>query len=93
MTVKYKMVDVHPLAKIGKNVNIGSFVTIAEDVHIGNNTWIGPHVTIMDGTRIGDNCKIFPGAVLGAIPQDLKYEGEDSILTIGNNVTIRDIAP
>jgi UDP-N-acetylglucosamine acyltransferase len=51
---------------------------------------IGSNVTIMEGARIGKNCKIFPGAVISAIPQDLKYDGEDSIVKIGNNTTIRE---
>lgn len=77
-------------AQLGKNVTVESFSTISADVEIGENTWIGPHVTIMDGVRIGSNCKIFPGSVLGAIPQDLKFGGEQSLLEIGNNVTIRE---
>jgi len=77
-------------AQIGKNVTIESFSIIGDNVEIGENTWIGPHVTIMDGVKIGSNCKIFPGAVLGAIPQDLKFEGEESMLEIGNNVVIRE---
>ncbi|HMR42512.1 MAG TPA: acyl-ACP--UDP-N-acetylglucosamine O-acyltransferase [Saprospiraceae bacterium] len=82
--------NVHPEAKIGKDVVIENFVSIGKDVVIGDGAWIGPHVTIMDGVRIGNNCKIFPGAVVGAIPQDLKFEGESSVLEIGNNVTIRE---
>lgn len=81
---------IHPAAKLGDNVKVDPFTTIAGDVEIGANTWIGSHVTIMDGARIGRNCKIFPGAVIGAIPQDLKYNGEDTKLIIGNNVTIRE---
>lgn len=77
-------------AQLGKNVIVESFATIAADVEIGEGTWIGPHVTIMDGVRLGSNCRVFPGAVLGAIPQDLKFEGEQSLLDIGNNVTIRE---
>ncbi len=82
--------SVHPEAKIGKDVVIENFVTIAKDVVIGDGCWIGPQVTILDGVRIGNNCKIFPGAVVGAIPQDLKFEGETSTVEIGNNVTIRE---
>ncbi len=81
---------IHPNANIGQNVTIEAFTTIAEDVVIGDGTWIGPNVSIMDGVRIGKNCRIFPGAIIGAIPQDLKFEGERSILEIGNNVTIRE---
>lgn len=82
--------NVHPEAKIGKDVVIENFVSIGKDVVIGDNSWIGQHVTIMDGVRIGNNCKIFPGAVVGAIPQDLKFTGEYSTMEIGNNVTIRE---
>ncbi len=81
---------IHPGAQIGENVRIEPFVVIAEDVIIGDNAWIGPHVTILNGVRMGNNCKVFPGAVIGGIPQDIKYSGEESIVQIGNNVTIRE---
>ncbi len=81
---------VHPEAKVAKNVVIEPFVSIDKNVEIGEGTWIGPHVTIMEGARIGENCKIFPGAVISAIPQDLKFKGEDTIVTIGNNTTLRE---
>ncbi len=82
--------NIHPDAHIGENVTISPFVTIEEDVIIGDECWIGPNVTIMRGTRIGNGCRIFPGAVLGAIPQDLKFEGEYSTLEIGHHTTIRE---
>jgi len=82
--------NVHPNAKIGQNCQIDAFVTIQEDVQMGDDCWVGPGAVIMNGTRIGNNCKIFPGAIIGAIPQDLKFEGENSIIKIGNNVTIRE---
>ncbi len=85
-----KLVDIHSDAKIGENVETGSFTTIYGDVEIGDGTWIGPNVTIMDGARIGKNCKIFPGAVISAIPQDLKYNGENTTTIIGDNTTIRE---
>ena len=81
---------IHPKAKIGQQVTIEPFVTIGANVEIGEGSWIGSNVTIMEGVKIGKNCKIFPGAVVGAIPQDLKFEGEYSIIEIGNNVTIRE---
>lgn len=81
---------IHPGARIGKNVTIEPFTTIYEDVEIGDGTWIGPNVTIMDGARIGKNCKIFPGAVISAIPQDLKFAGEETNTEIGDNTTIRE---
>ncbi|MBL6657539.1 MAG: acyl-ACP--UDP-N-acetylglucosamine O-acyltransferase [Flavobacteriales bacterium] len=82
--------DIHPNATIGDNVTIDSFTTIHEDVEIGEGTWIGSNVTIMNGARIGKNCKIFQGSVISAIPQDLKFGGEDSVVTIGDNTTIRE---
>jgi UDP-N-acetylglucosamine acyltransferase len=84
------LAHIHPKAQIGNNVSIEPFTTISADVVIGDNTWIGPNVVLMDGTRIGQNCKIFPGAVISGIPQDLKYKGEPSLTIIGNNTTIRE---
>ncbi len=81
---------IHPQAKIARNVVIEPFSTIDKNVEIGEGTWIGSNVTIMDGARIGKNCKIFPGAVISAIPQDLKYNGEETEVFIGNNTTIRE---
>ncbi len=81
---------VHPQAKIAPNVVIEPFVNIEKNVEIGEGTWIGSNVTIMEGAVIGKNCRIFPGAVISAIPQDLKFAGEDTTVKIGNNVTIRE---
>ena len=83
---------IHPGAKISKNVVVEPFTTIHNNVVIGDGTWIGSNVTIMEGARIGKNCNIFPGAVISAPPQDLKYEGEDTTVIIGNNTTIRECA-
>ena len=85
-----KLAHVSENAKIGEGTEIGPFTTVYDDVAIGKNTWIGPNVTIMDGARIGDNCTIFPGAVISAIPQDLKFKGEQTTAEIGNNTTIRE---
>ncbi|MCT7903720.1 Acyl-[acyl-carrier-protein]--UDP-N-acetylglucosamine O-acyltransferase [Candidatus Ornithobacterium hominis] len=81
---------IHPDAKLAENVVVEPFTTISKNVSIGEGTWIGPNVSILDGARIGKNCKIFPGAVVSAIPQDLKYRGEKSIVIIGDNTTIRE---
>ncbi len=81
---------VHPQAKIAPNVVIEPFVNIEKNVVIEEGTWIGSNVTIMEGARIGKNCKIFPGAVIAAIPQDLKYDGEESLVKIGDNNIIRE---
>lgn len=81
---------IHPEAKIGKNVKIEAFAWIDKNVEIGDNTWIGPNATIMEGARIGKNCKIFPGAVVSAIPQDLKFNGEETTAEIGDNTSLRE---
>ncbi len=83
---------IHPGAKIAKNVVVEPFTTIHNNVTIGDGTWIGSNVTIMEGARIGKNCNIFPGAVISAPPQDLKYEGEETTVVIGDNTTIRECA-
>jgi UDP-N-acetylglucosamine acyltransferase len=85
-----KMANIHPNAKVADSAIIEAFTTIEEDVEIGDGTWIGPNAVIMNGARIGKNCKVFPGAVVSAEPQDLKYQGEDSIVTIGDNTIIRE---
>lgn len=82
--------QIHPSAKIGKDVTISPFSFIDENVEIGDGTWIGPNVTVFSGARIGKNCKVFPGAVISAIPQDLKYKGEETLTEIGDNTTIRE---
>jgi UDP-N-acetylglucosamine acyltransferase len=83
---------IDPQAKIAKNVVVEPFVTIEKNVEIGSGTWIGSNVTIMEGARIGENCEIFPGAVISAIPQDLKFDGEDSLAIIGDNTVVRECA-
>lgn len=89
-TKRNNLVDIHPEATIGRDTSIGSFTFIDKDVIIGEDCWIGPNVTILRGTRIGDRCKIYPGAVLGGLPQDLKYEGEYTTVEIGSNTTVRE---
>lgn len=77
-------------AEIGKTAIIEPFAYIEKDVVIGNGTWVGPHAVVQSGTRVGDDCKIFPGAVVGAIPQDLKFNGESSTVEIGSRTIIRE---
>ncbi|MGO1729876.1 MAG: acyl-ACP--UDP-N-acetylglucosamine O-acyltransferase [Flavobacteriaceae bacterium] len=81
---------VHPGAKIAKNVVIEPFTTIHNNVVIEEGSWIGSNVTIMEGARIGKNVSIFPGAVISAIPQDKKFDDEDTVTEIGDNTTIRE---
>ncbi len=88
--MKQPLAYIHPAAKIAPSVVIDPFVTIEQNVEIGEGTRIGSNVTIMEGARIGKNCTIFPGAVISAIPQDLKFRGEDTLAIIGDNTTIRE---
>jgi len=84
--------SVHPEAIIGHNVTIGAFAVIDRNVVIGDNTCIYPHAVVLEGARIGKNCRIFPGAVVSGIPQDLKFEGEETTCEIGDDTTIRECA-
>ena len=88
--MKQPLAYIHPGAKIHPSVVIDPFVTIEQNVEIGEGTRIGGNVTICDGARIGKNCTIFPGAVIGAIPQDLKFRGEETLAIIGDNTTLRE---
>jgi len=81
---------VDPSAQIGENVEIGPFCFIDKNVVIGNDNIIMPHVNIMYGSRIGNGNQIHPGAVIGGIPQDLKFRGEDTTAQIGDNNRIRE---
>ena len=81
---------IHPEAKIGENVEIGPFVYIDKNVVIGDNNVIMPNVNILYGSRIGNGNRIFPGAVIGAVPQDLKFRGEETTAEVGDTNTIRE---
>ena len=92
------MSNIHPLAfvspeaQLGENVEIGPYAYIDKDVVIGDNCKIHPHAVIYPYVRMGEGCEVFPGAVVGAIPQDLKYDGEVTYVEIGDHVTIRECA-
>ena len=83
---------IHPRAKIGKDVIIDPFVYIDDNTVIGDGTHLFPHAVVLSGARIGKNCRIFPGAVIAGIPQDLKFRGEETTAVIGDNTTIRECA-
>ena len=84
---------IHPEAKIGENVEIAPFVFIDKNVVIGDNNKIMANANILYGARIGNGNTIFPGAVIGAIPQDLKFRGEESTAEIGDNNIKRNCQP
>jgi UDP-N-acetylglucosamine acyltransferase len=77
-------------AEIGEAVEIGPYSIIGDEVTIGAGTVVGPHVIIKGPTTIGQQCRIFQFASIGEDPQDLKYHGERTLLTIGDNNTIRE---
>ncbi|MDR2859537.1 MAG: acyl-ACP--UDP-N-acetylglucosamine O-acyltransferase [Mediterranea sp.] len=81
---------IHPEAIIGENTEIAPFVYIDKNVVIGDNNKIMSNASILYGARIGTGNVIFPGAVIGAIPQDLKFRGEETTAEIGNNNIIRE---
>lgn len=86
----HQLAVVHPDAKIGENVKIGPFVTIDANVEIGDGTIIDSGAVVRSGARIGKNCHIHANAVVGDIPQDLKFQGEDTVAIIGDGTVIRE---
>ena len=83
---------VSPSAKLGEGVEVGPFAFIDDNVEIGDGCKILPHATIFSYVKMGKDCTVFPGAVVGAVPQDLKFEGEVTYVEIGDRVTIRECA-
>lgn len=81
---------IHPEAVIGEGCEIGPFCYIDKNVVIGDNNHLMNSVTILSGSRIGNGNTIFPGAVIGAVPQDLKFKGEETTAEVGDNNTIRE---
>lgn len=81
---------IDPAAELADDVEVGPYSIIGPQVRIGSGTRIGPHVVIRGPTRIGSGNRIFQFASLGEIPQDKKYQGEDSELIIGDGNTIRE---
>ena len=88
----HPLATVHPNAKLGENVEVGPYAYIEEHVEIGDGSKILPHATIFNYVKMGKNCCVFPGAVIGAVPQDLKFDGEVTWVEIGDNVNIRECA-
>lgn len=84
------LANIHPEAIIAESAVIDPFVSIHADVTIGERTHIHSNVVLMDGARIGNDVTIFPGAVISANPQDLKYAGEKTTAEIGDGTIIRE---
>jgi len=81
---------IHPGAELASDVEIGPYAIIGEHVKIGRGTKVGAHAVIDGWTTIGEDNQIFHLASVGAIPQDLKYKGEETYLKIGNTNIIRE---
>jgi UDP-N-acetylglucosamine acyltransferase len=81
---------VDPSAKLGTKVEIGPFCVIGPDVELGDGVVVRSHVLITGRTTLGAECRVFPFASLGEAPQDVKYHGEQSTLTIGAKTVIRE---
>ncbi len=81
---------VDPEARLGRNVSVHPFAYIDKNVEIGDSCTIMPYASILSGTRMGTNNTVYQGAIIGATPQDFKFRGEDTLLKIGDNNTIRE---
>tara|TARA_Y100001970_G_C14132587_1_gene802544 strand:+ start:536 stop:1309 length:774 start_codon:yes stop_codon:yes gene_type:complete len=81
---------ISPSAKISSDVKIGPFTIIEDNVVIKKGSTIKSSVHICKNTIIGEECQIFQSAVIGEIPQDLKYDGEETSLRIGDRTKIRE---
>src|SRR4051812_27482687 len=81
---------IHPKAELDSSVEVGPWCIIGPDVKIRRGTRLISHVVVEGHTSIGEENQIFPFAVLGAVPQDLKYKGEPTELVIGNQNVIRE---
>ncbi|MBF6628387.1 MAG: acyl-ACP--UDP-N-acetylglucosamine O-acyltransferase [Proteiniphilum sp.] len=86
------MAFVHPEARLGDNVIVEPFAYIDSNTEIGDGTRVMTQATVLFGARIGKNCTIFPHATIAGIPQDLKFQGEDTLAIIGDNTIIRECA-
>ena len=81
-----------PDVDLGPGVVVGPYAVVGPGVTVGAYTEIGPHVLVERDTHIGEDCQIAKGAVLGTAPQDLKYQGEPSLLVVGDRTSIREYA-
>ncbi|HVR75236.1 MAG TPA: acyl-ACP--UDP-N-acetylglucosamine O-acyltransferase [Planctomycetota bacterium] len=87
---RYENVYVHPTAELGADVDLGPFTFVGPNCRVGDGTRLHNNVTLVGNTVIGEGNEVFPGAVLGAIPQDKKYQGEETWVILGDRNTIRE---
>lgn len=89
---------VHPTAlvdddaELGQGVVVGPWAIVGPGVQVGDGTEVGPRVLIERDTVVGEDCRLFNGAVLGTDPQDMKYQGEETYLRVGDRTVVREFA-
>jgi UDP-N-acetylglucosamine acyltransferase len=81
---------IHPKAEIASDVEVGAYALIDEHVRIEKGSRVGDHARVEGWTRLGEGCRVFPFAVIGADPQDLKYRGEPTELIVGPRNVFRE---
>ena len=87
---RYESAYIHPTAEIGPDVDIGPFSYIGPECKVGEGTRIHNNVTLFTNVTLGVHNEIYPGAVIGGLPQDKKFTGEESRLVIGDHNVIRE---
>jgi UDP-N-acetylglucosamine acyltransferase len=90
LSFRFENAYVHPTAELGSDVEIGPFTYIGPNCRVGDGSRLHNNVTLVANTILGESNEVFPGAVLGGIPQDKKYDGEASWLVLGDGNAIRE---
>ncbi len=92
------MTKIHPQASVGDkvqlgdNIEVGPFAVIEDGAVLGDGCYVGPHAYITEWARIGNEVKVHKGAVVGSIPQDLKFDGEETTFEVGDRTVVREFA-
>jgi UDP-N-acetylglucosamine acyltransferase len=81
---------ISPDARIGANVTIGAFTIVGEGCTIGDGCIIAPRATLERNVILGRDVKVGSGTILGGDPQDLKFQGEETTVEVGDGTTIRE---
>lgn len=81
---------IDPSAELGKDVSVGAYSIIGPGVVLGDDTRVGPHVLVEANTTIGRDSSLFKGACVGIMPQDIRYQGDQTTLAIGERAVLRE---
>lgn len=90
MTQISPLAFVNPGAKLGDDVRIDAFAYVDDDTVLGDGCHIRPHASVLAGSRLGRNVTVYEGAIVSAEPQDFRWKGEKSMVSIGDNTVIRE---